>query len=213
MAFADAAFDQKLWVLFRDLIVLGLTSQFFSFFKKNKAVFFGLLAVLYGFIGVKYFSVLTHSFNVKPTTEKVENTTEKTTATIELAKNGELLVEVKNGRNITDLQEIIKKYNLEYLIAFPQIKNADVTDLDDYYLINIPDKYEAKREEIEQALMNSGLADWVEENEVLNVEPMRSNPVKINRPNYGVNDPGLDNVWGFQKMEMANLYQLIKSKN
>lgn len=216
LAFSEAAFDQKLWVLFRDLVVLGLTSQFFSFFKKNKAVFFGLLAVLYGFIGVKYFSVLTHSFDVKPTTEKVENTIENTikntVSSIGLDSNGELLVEVKDGKQIADLQSIIDKYNLKYSVAFPEIASADKTDLDDYYLINIPTEFEAKREEIEQALMDSGLADWVEENEVLNVEPMPSKTSKIARPSYGVNDPGLDNVWGFQKMEMAKLYQLIQSK-
>jgi thermitase len=212
LAFADAAFNQKLWVLCRDLVVLGLTAQFFSFFKTNKTVFFGLLAVLYGFIGVKYFSVLTHSFDVKPTIEKVENITENVISSIGLDNAGELLVEVKDGKQIADLQSIIKKYNLEYSVAFPQIANADKTDLDDYYLINIPTEFEAKREEIEREFMDSGLADWVEENEVLTVEPMRSNPVKINRPNYGVNDPGLDNVWGFEKMEMSKLYQLIKSK-
>jgi thermitase len=212
LAFADAAFDQKLWVLFRDLVVLGLTSQFFSFFKKNKAVFFGLLTVLYGFIGVKYFSVLTHSFDVKTTAENIESTVEKTISSIGLDKDGELLVEVKDGKQITDLQSIIKKYNLEYSVAFPQIADADKTDLDDYYLINIPTEFESKREEIEQAFMDSGLSDWVEENEVLSVKPMRSKTTKIARPNYGINDPGLDNVWAFQKMEMAKLYQLIQSK-
>lgn len=212
LAFSDAAFNQKLWVLFRDLVVLGLTSQFFSFFKKNKAVFFGLLAVLYGFIGVKYFSVLTHSFDVKSTVENVENTDKNTVSSAGLDSDGELLVEVKDGKQIADLQAIIKKYNLKYSIAFPQIASADKTDLDDYYLINIPTEFEAKREAIEKELMDSGLVDWVEENEVLNVEPMRSKTTKIARPSYGVNDPGLDNVWAFQKMDMAKLYQLIQTK-
>jgi thermitase len=212
LAFSEAAFDQKLWVLFRDLVVLGLTSQFFSFFKKNKTVFFGLLAVLYGFIGVKYFSVLTHSFDVKTTVENMGNTDTNIVSSVGLDNNGELLVEVKDGGQIADLESIIKKYNLKYSIAFPQIASADKTDLDDYYLIDIPTEFESKREEIEKELVDSGLVDWVEENEVLNVEPMRSKTTKIARPNYGVNDPGLDNVWAFQKMEMAKLYQLIQTK-
>lgn len=208
LAFAEVAFEQKLWVLFRDLIVLGLTSQFFSFFKKNKAVFFGLLAILYGFIGAKYFSFLTNSLNEKSKTE----TTENNSMIAALADNGELLVEVKDGEQIIDLQSIIEKYNLKYQIAFPQIENSDITDLDDYYLINIPDEWEGKRSVIVRALNESGLVDWVENNEVLNVSPMRSNPTKINRPSYGVNDPGLGNVWGFDKMQMSKLYQTIQTK-
>lgn len=211
LVFADVAFDHKLWVIFRDLIVLGLTSQFFSFFKKNKAVFFGLLAILYGFIGAKYFSVLTNTFNVEPKTETVENI-ENNSIDVELADNGELLVEVKDDKQIADLQQIIEQYNLKYAIAFPQIKNSDITDLDDYYLVNIPDEWESKRAVIVRALMESGLVDWVENNEVLTISPMRSNPVEINRPSYGVNDPGLTNVWGFEKMQMAKLYQTINAK-
>lgn len=214
LAFAEVAFDHKLWVLFRDLIVLGLTSQFFSFFKKNKAVFFGLLAILYGFIGTKYFSFLTNSLNEKPKMETVENieTTDNTLFDVELADNGELLVEVKDGKQITDLQSIVEKYNLKYAVAFPQIESTEMTDLDDYYLINIPDEWEGKRAVIVRALNESGLVDWVENNEVLNVSPMRSNPITINRPSYGVNDPGLGNVWGFDKMQMAKLYQTIQTK-
>ncbi|MFK7947624.1 MAG: S8 family serine peptidase [Saprospiraceae bacterium] len=211
LAFAEVAFEHKLWVLCRDLIVLGLTSQFFSFFKKNKTIFFGLLAILYGFIGAKYFSVLTSSFDVEPKTETVENI-ENALTDVGLADNGELLVEVKDDKQIADLQSIIKQYNLKYAIAFPQIKNTDITDLDDYYLINIPDEWESKRAVIVRALNESGLVDWVENNEVLNVSPMRSNPISINRPNYGVNDPGLGNVWGFDKMQMSKLYQTIKTK-
>lgn len=212
LAFADVAFDHKLWVLFRDLVVLGLTSQFFSFFKKNKAIFFGLLAILYSVIGAKYFSVLTNTFNVeKQKTENIE-TTKTTPADVVLPDNGELLVEVRDNNQITDLQSIIQQYNLKYSVAFPQIKNTDITDLDDYYLINIPDEWEGKRTVIVRALMESGLVDWVENNEVVNVSPMRTNPVKINRPSYGVNDPGLGNVWGFDKMQMAKLYQTINAK-
>lgn len=216
LGFANVAFEQKLWVICRDLIILGVTSQFFSFFKKSKAVFFGLLAILYGVIGVKYFSVLTHSFDVKPATEtvdKIDNNVETISSNNNLDNDGELLVEVKNGKQIADLQQVIKKYNLEYSVAFPEIASADQTELDDYYLINIPTKYEAQRNQIEQELMESGLVDWVEENEVLNVEPLRSTPTKNTHPSYGINDPGLDNVWAFQKMEMAKLYEIINTKN
>lgn len=207
LAFADVAFDHKLWVLFRDLIVLGLTSQFFSFFKKNKAVFFGLLAILYGFIGVQYFKTLTDSLNQSYKIEFIENKDY-----IDLADNGELLVEIRDNKQITDLNNIIDQYGLKYEVAFPQIKNSEITDLDDYYLVDIPDEWESLRTVIVEELIESGFVDWVEDNEVLNVSPMRTNPVKINRPSYGVNDPGLGNVWGFQKMEMLKLYNTINSK-
>jgi uncharacterized membrane protein (UPF0136 family) len=95
LAFANVAFEQKLWVLFRDLVVLGLTSQFFSFFKKNKLVFFGLIAVLYVFIGVKHWDTLVHSFDNQAVI--VNNENQNIFENSNLDKDGELLVEVKIG--------------------------------------------------------------------------------------------------------------------
>ena len=200
----EAANSQKLWVVFRDLIVLGLSSRFVSVFRNNRAIFYLLTVVLAGFIGYKYSNIMAHSFQVKvdeQTTFLIEN--------IELADDGELLVEVKNNQQITDLQAIIDQYNLKYKIAFPNIEKKEITDLDDYYLIDIPDEWEGQRAEIISALYESDLVDWVENNEVLKVSPMRSNSVPINS-NFGVNDPGLKNVWGFDKMQMSKLYQSIR---
>lgn len=210
LAFANVAFEQKLWVLFRDLVVLGLTAQFFSFFKQNKLAFFSLLGVLYVFIGVKHWDTLIHSFdnNTGIVTTNEGNKLDLSN----LDKNGELLVEVSNGRQIKDLNRIIDKYKLSSSLAFPEIKDGGITDLDDYYIINIPDEYESEREIIEQELLNSGLVDWIEENEVININPIKSVSNKKTTPSYGVNDPGLGNVWGFDKMQMGDLYQLIITK-
>ncbi len=208
LAFANVAFDQKLWVLFRDLLVLGLTSQFFSFFKNNKVLFFGLLAGLYLFVGLVHWDTLTHSFD----NQVVNINQPKSEINNNLDKNGELLVEVKNGHQIQELNKIIDKYQLETSIAFPNIADYQTTDLDDYFIINIPNNHESKRIEIIKELNESGLTDWVEENEIITVNPLKSKSNKIFKPNYGVNDPGLENVWGFEKMQMKSLFEFINSK-
>lgn len=127
-----------------------------------------------------------------------------------LDPNFELLVEVKNGYKMTELAQIVKKYNLNYEVAF-QVESGDITDLDDYYAVNIPDNQLANFDKIVAELHASGLVDAIEENEVVNLsEPIATTvPSAPARPNYGVNDPMLDKVWGFDAMKMAELYKLL----
>jgi thermitase len=210
LAYANVAIEQKLWVLFRDLILLGFTAPFLSFFKKSKLIFFGLVAMFSAFISLNHWDTLVHSFEKEAV--KITSDIEKEVDSANLDVNGELLVEVSNGSQIKDLNRIIDKYNLVSDLAFPQIANKNETDLDDYYVVNIPEEFETKREIIKQELLNSGLVDWVEENEVINVTPIKSIINKKSKPNYGLNDPGLGNVWGFDKMQINDLYELINTK-
>ena len=48
LGMAQGELPYKLFILFRDLVVLGVVSQFFSFFRKYKVLFFGMLFALYG---------------------------------------------------------------------------------------------------------------------------------------------------------------------
>ena len=210
----EANNQQKLWAVFRDMLVIGSASWFLSLFKGNKIIFFGLSIITLVFLGLQYFGVLTNHFKTAPhsvVTTETENNLIQIDQTSELADEGELLIEIKNGQHISDLQRIIEQYNLEYSVAFPNIKNGELTELDDYYLINIPDKWEGKRNTIVRALTQSGMVDWVEENEILNVSPLPSSSIDNYNSEYGINDPGLRNVWGFEKMQMSMLYQLIRA--
>ena len=198
LAFSSGALSTKIFVLARDLIVLGLVSQFFSFFKENKLIFFIMLAVLFGSYQFKYKSYMLQSLN-----EGSE---------IAIDNNWELLVEIKDGHQISELESILKKYGLNYEPAF-KMENPEITDLDNFYAVNIPPEKEHALIKIEKELDKSDLTVWVEQNETFQVEPIAQKlPVPSNKK-YGINDPLLKQQWGFEVMEIDKLYQILKDED
>lgn len=202
LAFAEGALGYKLGILARDLVVLGLVSQFFNFFKKNNWVFWTMMGLLYGSVHLFFYEKLANTF--PQASDKIEANSDG------LDANGELLIEIKDDHQIAELEDILEKYDLKYEKAF-DIQD-DEFDLSDYYVIDIPAEFEANIPEILNAFNQSGLTDWIEENEVITVAPIEAKaPPKVNRK-FGINDPGLDNLWGFEAMEVDLLYQFL-SKN
>ena len=210
--FRMVLFLQKYLFLARDLIVLGLVSQFFNFFKENKLIFFIMLAILFGSYQFKY-----KSYMVQTLSENIENVSESVgyvseTTAYEVDKDWELLVEIKDGHSISELENIIEKYGLNYEPAFI-MNQPEITDLDNYYAVNIPSAKEHILPKIEKELDKSDLTVWVEQNEIVNVGPIPSTklppPTKVK---YGINDPHLNKLWGFEAMEIDQLYKLIKDQ-
>ena len=211
LAFAEGELGYKMGVLFRDMLVLGLVSQFFSFFKKNKPVFFGLLFLLFGLFPSTFYKVLNQTFPQKGTVyNNVANAT-MPSLEVPLDKNWELFVDLNEDRSMADLQELVDKYQLEYRRAF-SLKHLDDTDLDDYFLVNIPDHLESKLYEIEEALEANKFVDYVEQNETVQISPIETLRPSKKKRTFGINDPGVQELWGFEEMQMDELYALMKSK-
>lgn len=194
-----AALDQKMGVVFRDLLVIGLSSAVFFYIARFKKLFFVFLALIVGGIWLFYKTKWLRSF-------------QSTTDTITLSQDGELLVELKENQQIAVLDDLVKKYGLSTRPAFDLIRTND-TDLDDYFLVDVSDQYEDDLVEIKQALMESGLVDWVEENEVLKVKPIKAKRTPSINKKFGINDPGLDQLWGFERMEMDQLYNYLREND
>jgi thermitase len=193
------SWEDKGTVLFRDLIILGVTPVLLSFFRKRSLIYFILLALAAVGIGTYVSSQL-------PSLQ------EQQTQPINTENEWELLVEVKEGKSLSSFQEIINRYGLIFETAF-ELKHGEYTDLDDYYAVEIPEKWESEQPAIMKALMDSGFVDWVEENETISVElptPARQLP-GINRK-FGVDDPGLIHLWGFEVMNVQDLYSLMRTK-
>lgn len=197
LGLAEGELSYKLFVLFRDLIVLGLVSQFFNFFRRFQLLFFGLLFALYGWVSYKGFSILENTFPQM---------------LYKLDPGGELLIELKNGHRIQELQSVLEQYGISYERAFyPQ--RANQTDLDDYYVLNIPDVQTFHLEKIEKALYETKLIDWAEENEEVAIDPVETPRPIAHRKSYGINDPGVELLWGFEAMGIDKLYEHLNKKN
>ena len=176
LAFSDGSTSYKMMILFRDFMILAVVTSGFSFLKKQKILFFALLAVVYCVFQFKYFSVLQQTF---PETQSVM-TMPGVTAEIEFENeenkvpsdpNGELLIEVKENHQMQELDAIVKQYGLSYTTAF-EVDLKDQTDLDDYIVLNIPEAALDQSSIIIRDLQDSGLIDSWEWNEIIQIDPM-----------------------------------------
>ncbi|MFK7983733.1 MAG: S8 family serine peptidase [Saprospiraceae bacterium] len=223
LGMAQGELPYKLFVLFRDLVVLGIVSQFFSFFRKYKILFFGMLFALYGMIGTKGMGILQATFPENASTNNAEEADMPTGANDQpattknklanLDENGELLIEIYEGNTIEDIADMLKSYGITYKRAFHPEK-ADFTDLDDYYVLNVPDNQLGNLAEIEKQLYKTIMVDWVEENEVIKIAPIEA--TKLAKPiekKFGINDPGLEQMWGFEAMGIDQFYKSIAADN
>jgi D-alanyl-lipoteichoic acid acyltransferase DltB (MBOAT superfamily) len=86
LAFSEATLSYKLLILFRDLAVLGILSQTFSYVRKHAIIFILVAILLYGLIQFFGFNVLANTF---PQTVIGDEP---------LDDNYELLVETKDGK-------------------------------------------------------------------------------------------------------------------
>ncbi len=215
---ADGSFSYKIPALGRELLILALVPVLLSLLRKMKWGYFLALAGMLVVLKFFYFEKLAATFP-QPKSDLTEapsgeNTNPAEAGDYELDPNGELLIEIKDLHQIAEIQDVLNEFGLEATPAFT-MKDTESTDLDDYFLINVPSKYEQNLAEVKNALNATGLVEWLEENERIAISPIEATPMRplpgINKK-YGINDPGLENLWGFEAMKVADLYEVLKNK-
>lgn len=125
--------------------------------------------------------------------------------------SNELLLELKEGHVPTELQKIVDKYELQLVPAFFP-KDKSNTDLDDYYLIDIPKQQLSKYDLILETLTSNHLVDHVEINEIILLDPLEATAVQQMSSSKKIyaNDPEINKLWGFESMQVEALYTLIE---
>ena len=214
---SEGTFAYKLPVLVRELVILAVIPLVLSMFRKVTWVYFAMMAVALFAMRYFYFDTLRNTFPQKKIvnteiTQQVSPEPAAVTAS-DLDPNGELLVEIKDLHKIGEIQAVLDQFGLTATPAFI-LEDKDATDLDDYYLINVPPAYEQDLGQVKAALDATGLVEWLEENERINLSPMEATPMRplpdVNKK-YGIDDPGLENLWGFEAMRVADLYDVLKN--
>lgn len=193
---SEISFDQKLLILFRDLMVLGVVGMVSRLFLKRFPLFlFGLLLLA---VGLRFY------YNNFMENALVAHASDEVTLSID----GELLIEVAEGADMRELVDIFQKYGVRVETAF-RPADGDRTELDDYLLLDVMNAV-TDLEALKAELNATGLIDWIEGNEVIRVEPIQESRQlpEINRK-YGINDPGLEHLWSFDAMRMDELYDLL----
>jgi len=129
-----------------------------------------------------------------------------------LDPNFELLVELKPGKSASSIDKIIRKYNLKTEKAF-ELENGDISDLDDYIAVNIPENQMKNFDRIVKELKSSADVDAIEQNEILTLfEPQKSVVPKKSKRSSVLNDPELDKVWATGILQLDTLHRYLSQR-
>jgi len=205
---ADATLGYKLMALSRDLLVMGGTAFLASLFLNQKRFFYFFAFLIALLFARFYWGKMIQTFPEKPadTLHAPE-----VPPPLSFNKDYELLVELKPGVRLEDFQKLLRGLGISDFEPAFFMRDEALTDLDDFFAVNIPEKLENQVDRILSDLEKSPLVDYVEGNENIMIEPMRPVPLpRINRK-FGINDPDLEKLWGFEAMEVDQLYNLLKT--
>lgn len=168
-------------------------------FSNSRFLFFGLMGLMVGTYG--YFQMERVS-NIKEASQHPD---------LNLDPEAELLVELSNGHQWSELSALLQKYGLTAQTAFVA-ESPEITELDDFFAVNIPEGQLGNIEEIRNAFYESGLIDFIENNEQIQVAPNASagQPAPRPLPDYGLNDTEIQKLWAFEAMKMDEYFALLR---
>lgn len=198
--FQDAPAVYRLQALARDFLFLGC--------------FGGLFALLSGKRNWFWVGMGTALIALVLYVREMQGNTFPYLAPITLDKHGELLVELRPGTSPQALADLQNRFGLRISRAFYP-RNEEITALDEYYVADVPEQQRRNLVKIIRSLQRNHAVEWVEENEVIQVDPLLKdvpNAPDDDAARYGLNDPGVANLWAFRQMAMDKLYGLLESR-
>lgn len=126
----------------------------------------------------------------------------------EMDSKAELLIEI-NKDKLSELETLVKDYQLTIKPTFFPAEK-DITNLDDYYTLDIPISHMHEIDKIKEKLKNNPHLKWVEPNEQIVFEfPTKSTTPK-NENIQMTNDPSIGLQWHLGFLDMDKYYQLFK---
>lgn len=122
-------------------------------------------------------------------------------------KSAEILFDIKDAKNTDEIETVLKAYSPTILQAFSEVKDKSETELDDYYTLNVDDKYKNELPKIISELNSSGYIDWAEINDEIKLEPVENNSSTFKSPpqTYNLSDTYTKNLWGFDYWKINDL--------
>ncbi len=191
---------------FTDLLFLGGAALVFrALAQSGRFAIVGSIAVIMAMIAFH------QVFEPKPK-QHIEEAVTEVVAPANIDEHAELLAELSSPEFGERWRRWIGDQGWTTEQAFTP-SHGDLTDLDDYYTVNIPLEQAADLQSRIEEIQATGWVDWVEPNEIIQIEinPARTLP-KLNE-RLGVNDPGVVEQWALAALEMDKLYQLFNERN
>jgi thermitase len=188
---------QKAGIIGRDLMVLGIGALAMQWARNNVSTAVLLLLASGLFIHFSYLPILRSSLEpLNPAYAEAE-----------------ILADIASVD--THLLEAFVEENGAQMVRAFQPDDGKITDLDEYYIIDLPGRATERQVKKFIARINKlGLTDWAEPNEIITLTPFESEAQESlsNGPANLVNDPDVDKQWGFQALNIADLYETLTLK-
>lgn len=135
----------------------------------------------------------------------------------ELAPEGELLVQIAGPEDIEVVRRILVPWKVTIEPAFPQIGEAGLTTLDEYYRVDIPAEFAGAYEQIYELLVNSGRTTDVAYNEIMALSPadmqiVAAPSAPAASAQYPVNDPLADSMSHWPLLHFKAFFPLFADR-
>lgn len=200
-SFVQVTATSKLLLLTKDLLLLGFTSLLFQSIRKYKRLYWLAVILLYALSRLFISQWHKNEFATNKDVINVEN-------------EWELLVTLDSKNGIESLKTFVEKNDLILKPAFI-LDDESGTSLDDYYAIEIPEDQEKNIVDIKAQLSVLKHVEWIEDNELITVEPdIPSHEINRNFKPM-VNDPYVNKQWAVEILgwnKVVELYQTGKLK-
>jgi thermitase len=195
--FTDGSLLYKAMIVPRDLGIMALAVIVTNSLLNKPKVLFTLIIGLLAGVNFFYMGVLKSTFTFN------EN----------LNQEAELMFDIRNERQLDKIKTDLADYDLEIERAFPDLEYDSYSDLDEFYTVNIPGEYADKLDEIIEALNATNAIDFIDENEIIRLEPSEVQDIEAKKGSkeYGINDPSVGQLWGFQQMDVAGFYKMLRN--
>ena len=190
--FLGLPFEQQVQYLLFDLLLIGLSGVIGALFAARPKILSSLVSGLILLLFPLHRALLWPSY-----------------APSGLDPSGELLLSVSNGKLSPSIQKVLDKWDVRAIPAF-SVASPDITNLDDYWVLDVPDRQDPHIDRIIADVSRQEGVVWLEPNEILTLDHQVAPLRNRNAPSL-VNDPGVAHLWGFDLMEMEKLYQLLES--
>ena len=134
-----------------------------------------------------------------------------------LDAQGELLFDIKQHGQLQRIRGALARYDVKINRAFPYLKYPAYSDLDDFYVVDIPRAKLRKLSRIIELLYETGAVDAVEHNELVQLTPVASSGLAgaagdFNIPSKIINDPDAGKQWAMQPFDIVSLHQRFQEK-
>ncbi len=197
---ADVPLNTKLFVGFRDLLILALVNWFFQFLRPTTRVFWTILLLF--FVVFQFFGASRMRQSLAGKTTQMD---------IPVDENGEWLVELEANANMDLFKLRLKGLAVIRRAFYP--KDVNKTVLDDYYIVDVVQNTPEMRTKVGKIIKASANVNALEPNEKISLWPEATGEAHFSlAQKINVNDPEVAKQWAMDALGMNAYYAFLRKQ-